>query len=188
VVEVPRIETLVETAVFLAKSPRPGTRSVAVLTGSGGTGILAMDAACRAGMRTPQPSDATQARLRTALPAFASPRNPCDATAQATRNPQSVLAAAEALLADETFGALVLPWGRSQAPALLPEISALGRRHGKPVGIVWMSPACHSDTLRLIESDPTLSLFHSLDACMHALSASALPQPTVGCIDGGESP
>jgi acyl-CoA synthetase (NDP forming) len=170
VVVVERIEALVETAAFLAKAPVPRASGVAVLSGSGGTGILAVDAAARAGVPTPQPSSETAGRLRAALPAFASPRNPCDATAQATRNPESVLACAEALLADPAYGALVLPWGRSQTPALLPALGALGVRHGKPVCVVWMSQLLETTTTTRIERDPALVLFRSLDHCFGALA------------------
>lgn len=175
VVRVERIEALVETAAFLAKAPAPGVPGVAVLSGSGGTGILAVDAATRAGVALPQPQPDTVRRLVAALPSFASPRNPCDATAQATRDPQSVLACADALLADPGFGALVLPWGRSQTPALLPQLGALGRRHGKPVCIVWMSLSPVAQTIIDTERDPSLCLFRSLDHCMAALAGWSRP-------------
>ncbi len=171
VVVVERIEALVETAAFLAKAPAPRVAGVAVLSGSGGTGILAVDAAARAGVATPQPQSDTAQRLAAALPAFASPRNPCDATAQATRNPQSVLECAEALLADPGYGALVLPWGRSQTPTLLPQLGALGVRYGKPVCVVWMSQLLESSVTTETERDRSLALFRSLDHCFGALAA-----------------
>lgn len=172
VVVVERIEALVETAAFLAKAPAAvRANGVAVLSGSGGTAILAVDAAARAGVPTPQPGTETTQRLVAALPAFASARNPCDATAQATRNPESVLACAEALLADPAYGALVLPWGRSQTPTLLPQLGALGVRHGKPVCVVWMSQLLETAATTETERDPTLALFRSLDHCFGALAA-----------------
>lgn len=168
---VERIEALMDTAAFLAKAPVPGAAGVALLSGSGGTGILAVDAAARAGVPTPQPGAETARRLAAALPAFASPRNPCDATAQATRDPQSVLDCAEALLADPAYGALVMPWGRSQTPDLLPQIGALGARHGKAVCVVWMSQRLESPATLATERDPSLTLFRSLDTCFAALAA-----------------
>lgn len=178
VVVVERIEALVETAAFLAKVPAPQARGVAVLSGSGGTAILAVDAAARAGVPTPQPGAETTRRLIAALPAFASARNPCDATAQATRNPESVLACAEALLADPAYGALVLPWGRSQTPTLLPQLGALGVRYGKPVCVVWMSQLLETAATTATERDPTLALFRSLDHCFGALAAWSLEVST----------
>jgi len=167
---VERIEALVETAAFLAKAPVASAPGVAVLSGSGGTGILAVDAAARAGVLTPQPTVATARRLPAALPPFASPRNPCDATAQATRNPQSLLDCAQALLEDPAYAALVIPWGRSQRAAMLTELGALGLRQRKPVCVVWMSPYVEADVQTLAERHPGLAAFRSLDHCLAALA------------------
>ena len=105
-----RIESLMETASFLAKTRgRRIAPGAAVISGSGGTAILAIDAAARHGVATPQPAPATAARLAAAIPAFGSPRNPCDATAEATRNPDSLFACADAMLSDPAYGALVIP-------------------------------------------------------------------------------
>ena len=168
---VERIEALLETASFLAKAPAARASGIAVLSSSGGTGILAIDAAARAHVPTPQPQAVTAHRLAAALPAFASPRNPCDATAQATRHPESVLSCADALLSDPGYGALVVPWGRSQTPALLPQLGELGVRHGKPVCIVWMSQLLESGTTLEMERNPSLALFRSLDHCFGALAS-----------------
>lgn len=169
------IESLVEAAVLLAKAGRPVAPGVAVLSASGGTGILAVDAAASAGVVTPQPGPATVQRLRAALPAFAAARNPCDATAQATRHPESMLAAADALLADECFGALVVPWGRSQDPAVLDGIAELAAQHGKPACIVWTPQFPLVDVFRRIEASPSLVLFQSMRGCFDALAGWMAP-------------
>lgn len=171
VVQVGAIERLIETASFLSKAGAAGVPAVAVLSGSGGTGILAVDAAERAGVPTPQPQPATCERLRACLPSFAAARNPCDVTAQATRHPASMVEAARALLADPGFGALVVPWGRSQGAQLLPAYGALARASGKPVCVVWMSQLPHLEFFSAVEQDGALALFFSLDACFAALAA-----------------
>lgn len=169
---VQNIEALMETAAFLAKAPqrRAAGLGVAVLSGSGGTAILAMDAAARHALPTPQPGAATAARLAAAVPAFGSPRNPCDATAQATRNPESLLECADALLADPQYAALVIPWGRSQPARLLDDIDAMAARQGKAVCVVWMSQRLESATTEKAQQLPHVALFHSLDHCMAALA------------------
>lgn len=172
---VQNIEVLMETAAFLAKAPRAGKgKGVAVLSGSGGTAILAMDAAARHGLTTPQPSAQTCARLAAAVPAFGSPRNPCDATAQATRNPQSLLECADALLADAQYSALVIPWGRSQPARLLEDIDVMAARHGKPVCVVWMSQRLESATTEMAHGLRHVALFHSLESCVAALAHHCL--------------
>ena len=170
IVQVTRIEALMENASFLAKAPSSRTGGVAVVSGSGGTAILAMDAAQRHGFSTPQPLESTAGRLRSAVPAFGSPRNPCDATAQATRNPESLLACADAMLADPQYAALVIPWGRSQPARLIPELGTLSRRHGKPLCLVWMSQLAGGAAAEEVEQQPGVALFRSLDICFEALA------------------
>ncbi len=176
IVQVTRVETLLETAAFLAKAPAPrpcatgGASGAAIVSGSGGTAILATDAASRHGVPVPQPAAETTARLRAALPPFGSPRNPCDATAQATRNPESLLECADAMLADAQYGALVIPWGRSQPVRLLAQLGELSARHDKPVCIVWMSQRHEAPGTEEAEKNPRLALFRSLDACFDALA------------------
>jgi len=165
-----RIETLMETAAFLAKTRgRTLAPGAAVISGSGGTAILAIDAAARHGVATPQPGAATVERLRAAIPSFGSPRNPCDATAEATRNPESLFACADAMLADPAYGALVIPWGRAQPGSLMDGLGELGKKHGKPVCAVWMSQRLEGPVAEAAERNPHIALFRSLDGCFDAL-------------------
>ncbi len=174
IAEVTRIETLLETAAFLAKAPlrkqAGASCGVAIVSGSGGTAIHAADSAARHGVDLPQPSAATTERLRQVVPAFGSPRNPCDATAQATRNPQSLLDCADAMLADTRYGALVIPWGRSQPVRLLAQLGELAAVLGKPVCIVWMSQGVDGNGVAEVNLHPKLALFRSMDSCFAALA------------------
>lgn len=170
IVTIERIESLIETAAFFAKAGPPGRASAAILTGSGGTGVLAADAAARHGVATPQPSATTVARLRAAIPVFGAARNPCDATAQVVRNPESLLECATAMLADPAFGALVIPWGRSQPTSLVAGLRSRAQAAGKPICLVWMSQRLEGPNAEAIEVDPRIALFRSLDACFAALA------------------
>lgn len=170
IISVTRIEALLDTAAFFAKAPPASAPGVAIVSGSGGTAILATDAAARHGVPVPQPGEATAALLRVAIPAFGSPRNPCDATAQATRDPDSLRRCADALLADPQYGALVIPWGRAQPLALLTLLDELAQRHGKPVCLGWMSQRLEGSGAAEVEAHAHLALFRSLDACFDAIS------------------
>jgi len=59
-------------------------RGVAIVTNSGGPGVLAADCAERCGLSVPPPSDALRARLADRLPAFCGLDNPFDLTVQGT--------------------------------------------------------------------------------------------------------
>jgi len=178
-VEVQDMSRLVETAVFLAKfrafRKPAAVPAVSILSSSGGLGILAADAADRHGVPTPQPGKTTVQRLKDILPSFGSPRNPCDATANATSNPESILRCTEALLTDDQFDALVLLWGKAWRSPCFEGISELATNHGKPVCLVWMSQWSDGPGSTDVEKLPYVSLFRSLDSCMSAIRAWGAP-------------
>lgn len=176
IVAVSDIEHLVETATFFSKlrrlprrAPRPPC--IAVISASGGTGILAADMADELGLEMPQPQGQTLAALRAAIPAFGAARNPCDATAQATSNPDSLRRCAEAFLSDPACDALVMPSGRAGLSPQFAVLSEAGLRHGKPVCVVWMSQWLEGPGSREAEALPGLSLFRSMRSCLSALAA-----------------
>ncbi|MBS7699960.1 MULTISPECIES: CoA-binding protein [unclassified Chelatococcus] len=172
-VEVEDLARLIETATFLAKFrnlPKPAVApAVAILASSGGMGILAADAAERNGVATPQPSERTRMRLAEVIPPFGSPRNPCDATAQATSNPRSILASAAALLSDNRFDALVLVWAKAWASPYFHDLSDVAKTCGKPLCLVWMSQWGDGPGSGEAERLPNVALFRSLDSCMAAI-------------------
>lgn len=77
------IEEMFLYAAALATQPPPKGNRVAVVTNSGGPGILAVDACVQLGLQVAPLSPATQARMRPALPPEASTANPVDMIASA---------------------------------------------------------------------------------------------------------
>ncbi len=78
---VQRVETIAELfdyAALYTTQPLPKGSRVAIITNAGGPGIMATDAAIRNGLQLAELSKATQDKLRPALPAAASLRNPVD--------------------------------------------------------------------------------------------------------------
>ncbi len=92
------IEELFDMAMAFGAQPLPRSRRTAIITNSGGPGILAADAMAGCGMELVELERDTVARLRSILPAEASIRNPLDMVASA--RPAGYRAALEALLAD----------------------------------------------------------------------------------------
>ncbi|ETR78771.1 6-carboxyhexanoate--CoA ligase [Afipia sp. P52-10] len=86
----------------LPKGPR-----VALLTASGGFGVLLADAASAAGLSLPELSAETQRRILDVVP-FASARNPVDATAQMSSRPEMLHKILSAIVEDESCDAVVL--------------------------------------------------------------------------------
>ena len=87
----------------LPRGPR-----VALLTASGGFGILLADAAHAAGLAMPELSEATQRAILDVVP-FASARNPVDATAQMSSRPEMLQKILSAVVADDTCDAVLMP-------------------------------------------------------------------------------
>jgi acyl-CoA synthetase (NDP forming) len=166
-------EALMEAAAFFAKAPTPKARGVAVIATSGGAGIMAADKAEEHGVPMPQPSAAATAVLIQHIPDFGSARNPCDVTAQVVNNPQSLWACGEALLADEQYGAAIMP----QPVAFefhTPRIEALGnisREHGKITCNVLISQWLQGPGALEAELNPNVAQFRSMDRCFATLAA-----------------
>lgn len=75
-------ETIVDIALALSRTKRPAGKRIGIVTTSGGAGTWLADDVIAAGLDLPVLSDELQTRLRTLIPAYGSPTNPVDATAQ----------------------------------------------------------------------------------------------------------
>jgi acyl-CoA synthetase (NDP forming) len=167
-------EALVEYAKFFSIAGAPVARGVAVISGSGGAGVMAADKATVHGVPMPQPLEATRAALRSVVPEFGAARNPCDPTGQVLSNPDSFGHCCRAMLADPQYGALVLPMtvATVEVSGLRTQlISQLAREQAKPVVIVWVSEWLQGPGADTYEADERIALFRSTERCFAALAA-----------------
>ncbi|MEO8143094.1 MAG: acetate--CoA ligase family protein [Betaproteobacteria bacterium] len=167
-------EALVEYAKFFAASGKPLAPGVAVVSGSGGAGIIAADMAARHGVPMPQPTAATVAALRTVVPEFGAARNPCDPTGQVLSVPESYNKCCVALLDDPQYGVLLCAMsvaahetGHTRAEG----IARLARSQAKPISVVWVSEWLQGPGSEAYEADDKVGLFRSLDRCYAAIAA-----------------
>lgn len=98
-------EDLVEIAYACTRGRLPGSRRLAVVTISGGAGVLMADAAEQTGVELTPLSAESQAEVIRWVP-FAAPRNPVDLTAQPLNDPSLLDKGFELLLGREGFPAL----------------------------------------------------------------------------------
>lgn len=77
------LKNLFSTAKVFANCPIPKGNRVAIITNSGGPGIMATDAVCEYGMQMAKITEETKEKLRSFLPAAASVKNPIDMIASA---------------------------------------------------------------------------------------------------------
>ncbi|HJU20144.1 MAG TPA: acetate--CoA ligase family protein [Stellaceae bacterium] len=99
-------EDLVEIAYACTRGRLPRTRRLAVVTISGGAGVLMADAAERFGVDLAPLSPAAQAEVTSWVP-FAAARNPVDLTAQPINEPALLEQAFDLLLGREGFPAII---------------------------------------------------------------------------------
>jgi len=173
-VQVGELEALFETARFFARAGRPLGSGVAVVSGSGGAGVIAADMAERHGVPMPQPRAHTLEKLRGIVPEFGAARNPCDPTGQVLNNPESFKQCCTALLDDDQYGALVIPLGvalRGAGAERVVQIRELAAQYDKPICTVWISEWLQGPGSADYEDEPKATLFRSMDRCFAAIAA-----------------
>lgn len=110
-VRVRSIDELIDlghAASILLPDRLPRGARLAVVTASGGFGVLLADAAQAVGLSLPELNEATQRTILDLVP-FASARNPVDATAQMSSRPDLLQKILSAVVADDRCDAVVLP-------------------------------------------------------------------------------
>ena len=167
-------EALVEYATFFAAAGKPLARGVAVVSGSGGAGVVAADMAARHGVPMPQPTEKTTAALRSVVPEFGAARNPCDPTGQVLSVPESYGKCCRALLDDPQYGVLLCAMsvatretGNTRASA----IAELARSQPKPISMVWVSEWLQGPGSEAYDADDKVGFFRSMDRCFGAIAA-----------------
>jgi acetyl coenzyme A synthetase (ADP forming)-like protein len=106
VIRVDTLDDLFDTALVLDSQPLPAGRRIAIVTNSGGPGILATDACSSEGLDVSQLSAPTQAALRALADPNAAVSNPVDLVASAT--PEGYERALEIGLADDAVDAAIV--------------------------------------------------------------------------------
>lgn len=101
-----KLESLFSTAKVFSTCPIPKGNRVAIVTNSGGPGIMATDAVCEYGMEIAKISDATKDKLRSFLPDTASVKNPIDMIASASM--EQYTETIKTVLADDSVDMLMV--------------------------------------------------------------------------------
>ncbi len=170
------IGELFRWAKIFATGARLNGPRLAILTNSGGPGIVAADACARSGLSLPPLPERTQGRLRALLSPSAAVGNPVDTTADASAR-QFGGALKELLDLTDLDGGVVIatPLGELQGPTLAQTILTARGRLKKPVVACVFGPVDVTQEVRVLE-DHGIPSFTFPEEAVVALSSLALYQ------------
>ena len=161
VLRVDTIQDLFDVARAFDRCPLPAGKGVAILTNSGGPGIMATDACVNLGLEIAELGAKTRERLESFLPREASTGNPVDMIASA--NAESYRRAVPALLADPDVDMLiaifVTPLLASPVDILEAIAEGMEKAPEKPVLAVMMAEESFYDATKTRRDLPPVYRF-----------------------------
>jgi acyl-CoA synthetase (NDP forming) len=167
-------------------SPPRGAR-VAIVTSSGGAGVLASDAAERNGLSLAAFADETTEALTTLLPPFASCRNPVDVTAAMSHDHATMTQVVRVIGADPGVDAVV-PIGVGRSSHLIEFPRTLAAATAEAPGVnagVWLSDSAQ---IRDAFEQVGIPCFDDAPLGFWAVAAALTPVPELDRPDAPEPP
>jgi acyl-CoA synthetase (NDP forming) len=155
-IEIRDVDDLIDISKVLLGRKMPAGNRVAVLTLSGGAGVLLADRCIEHGLALPKLTEGTTAKLRDIMVSFASADNPIDATAHGYNdNFASYSKTIREVLADPNIDSAIarVPRGKSARPWAEGLLEAL-RETDKPLVLNWpTAPNDNGDVMRYLEEN-----------------------------------
>jgi acetate---CoA ligase (ADP-forming) len=162
---------LIDTArVFLHHSVPQGTR-LAVMSVSGGAGVLIADEADAHGMTLPNFASSTSTELAPLLPSFTKTSNPLDLTGNIVQETSSFGRALTAVDKDPNIDATIVFIGMMHgiSATLTESLAKLRQSLKHPLIVVWMS--ARADSIAALEA-ARIPVFADIPQAVHALALS----------------
>jgi acetyltransferase len=134
-------EHMLDLVEALSRCPLPGGAGLAIVTQSGGAGVLAADRAEELGLPVPVLAGETQRRLKDVIPAFGSSANPVDVTGQFVAEPGLLRDAVRIVLEDPAVH-IALVWLQlmeTHVEALLEIFGEIQAAVTKPFVVCWVA-------------------------------------------------
>lgn len=151
---------------------------IAIVSISGGAGVVMADDCEQFGMQVCRFTDETEKVLKKLLPAFGSAKNPVDLTAQVLTQPKSFQQCLNSVANDPNVDGIVVFIGLLEhlKDVLIPPIKMIDRLTPKPILVTWM--ACN-DKIRKEFCQNNIPLYEDPSRCLYAMSM--LNRYRLGC-------
>ncbi len=169
-VRVHGFDQLIDTAVALERLGPAAGRRVGILSTSGGAGVVATEAAERAGLELPALGPQTHARVAAAVPDFAAVGNPADMSGMFSQDPAIFRESVRAFTEAEEFDIAVLvltvhpPEPSERLADLILEAKAEG------LVVLWTAGRMAAPARRRLAL-AGVAVFVDAERCMRALAA-----------------
>ncbi len=147
------VQEMLDMAKALLMQPLPEGKNVAVITNTGGVGILTVDALVEKGLNVPELDEETKNFLRENLPPASSVKNPVDMTGDATADNYRI--AIEKIVKLDYINSLIVSLG-FHVPSLGFEVLDYvyyAKEIGKPIITIVMGGALSDKISRIIENN-----------------------------------
>ncbi len=172
-IQVHAFEALLETAVFFARHghKQPQGDGIGVISGSGGSVVMAADKADTYKLKLPDPLEKTKRELAARLPSFAAIANPADVTAESIRDQSMYQECVQIFAEDPQFSSVIVLMPSAHGQAAIARAQALvdlAERIETPLSLVWMNEWYEGVGSDVYDRSDSLAVFRSLDRCMHA--------------------
>jgi acyl-CoA synthetase (NDP forming) len=140
-IEIQEVEDLIDIARAFAARKLPAGNRAAILTVSGGAGVLFADCCERAGIALSDLEKSSDAALREFLPEYASLKNPFDLTAQVLNDASHFNRAVRIVAQDPNVDMVLMRAAQTLAKGEQLEIlSEIAETSGKPILVAWGAP------------------------------------------------
>ncbi len=148
------LEELFDYVKAFSSQPLPSGNNVAIITNSGGPGILATDTCVRHGLNVNPLPDAVKKKLRSHLPPSVSLNNPLDLIAEAQEN-QYAASLDEILEDDGIHSAIVIltPTAFTHVEKIAGAIVSSAKKHEKPVLCCFLGVYDVSKGIEILEDN-----------------------------------
>ncbi len=168
-------EEMLDIAQTATRKIYPARNTLGMITVSGGAGVLVSDAAEQAGLAMPPMPEEAQAKLRAMIP-FCAPRNPVDATAQLSNEPDLLDPFFETMVKDGGYSSILgfftMVASSRRWPGMLAKLNAVRARHADRLYVLsvivpperarelegdgWI---CHEDPTRAVNAIAAMGRF-----------------------------
>ena len=174
-VRVTGFDDLIETAGLLGTHGPAVSPAIGIISTSGGAGVVATEAAERAGLALPPLGETARARLLAAAPDFAAVANPADMSGMFVEDPEIFRGSLAAFLEEPSIEAVVLVL-TVHPPELSNELARRSIEAAaaaiRPLVVLWTAGAM-SDPARAMLREAGVPVIEDADRCMTALAARA---------------